>query len=62
MVTKTGELNGHGTVLPITYQSILTSHVATPTVPSPIVRYASGRGTVVLGAYREAGLMTRVVQ
>jgi hypothetical protein len=59
---KTGELNEHATVLPITYWSSLTSRVATPTVPSPIARWASGRCAVVLGAYREPGRMARVVQ
>jgi hypothetical protein len=55
------ELNEYATVLSITYSS-LTSRVATPTVPSPIKRYASGRCAMALGAYRGAGLMARVVQ
>jgi hypothetical protein len=37
-----GELDGQKTVLPITYQSNLTLRVTTPTVPDPILRYASG--------------------
>jgi hypothetical protein len=53
-----GEPDGQNTVLPITYQSNLTLHVTTPTVPDPILHYASGG----LGAYRETGMVTRVVQ
>jgi hypothetical protein len=37
-----GELDGQETVLPTTYQSNLTLRVTTPTVPDPILRYASG--------------------
>jgi hypothetical protein len=36
--------------------------ITTPMVPSPIVCYVIRQGTVVLGAYQEAGLMTRVEQ
>jgi hypothetical protein len=47
-----GEPDEYAMVLLIMYQSSLTLCVAMPTVPSP----------VVLGAYRETGLMARVVQ
>jgi hypothetical protein len=57
-----GELDGQKTVLTITYQSNLTLRVTTPTVPDPILRYASGGSAVALGAYRETGMVTRVVQ
>jgi hypothetical protein len=58
---KKGEPDEQNMVLPITYQSNLTSHVTTPTVPDPILRYASGGRAVALGAYRETGMVTRVV-
>jgi hypothetical protein len=57
-----GEPDEQKTVLLITYQSNLTLHVTTPTVPDPILRYVSGGSAVALGAYRETGMVTRVIQ